>query len=108
MLKDEMIPDKQLVDINGELMPVYLSGQPVLVELPDCRGLFVMIFDSEEKLREYMKFTIPELDYEIKIITESMKFCESVWENDIRIMRNPHVKGNDTHWIEIIKDEVET
>jgi hypothetical protein len=102
----EMLPNTlRSIVLTGDLMPVHLDGQPVLVEMPDCRGLFVTIFSSEEKLREQMQLILPGQPYKIKKITDGQEFCESIWEHNIRIMRDPYVTdGNKTHWTEVMKD----
>jgi hypothetical protein len=98
--------DTRSISVTGNLMPTYLDGQPVVARMQNIHSFFVVVFSSEEKLREAMKFLHPGASYKIKHIDDGEDFCESVWEQGIRIMRDPYiVDGCKTHWTEVMKNE---
>lgn len=51
------------VRICGYLSPFHHDDQPVVVDLEGSK--FVLVFSTEEKLREQMKLVVPSGDYKI-------------------------------------------
>lgn len=98
-----MIPNTMRpISVTGNVMPMHLDGQPFLVQMPGIIAFFVVIFTSAEKLRDAMKTLGPGEEYKIKQVTDGKEFCQSLFEQNVRIMRDPYiVDGDKTHWTEI-------
>ena len=105
-MKAIIIPDTmRSISITGYLLP-FIDWQPVRVSMPNETTAFVTVFSTEEKLREHMEQILPGHEYQIKKITDGQEFCQSLWEQSVRIMLDPYiVDGQKTHWTEIMKDE---
>lgn len=94
------VTDKILsVNITGYLTPFYSNEQPVLVEFPESDDKFVLVFSTEEKLKEGMKI----IPYDkIKQIQDGVDFLESIIAH-ARVAVDPWVtsEGN-TRWVEVL------
>jgi len=97
------------VDITGNLSPFLFNDQPVFVKMPNEDSRFVLVFTTEDKLRESMKFVLPpRTEYKIKYVDDGVEFCESIWEQGYRVMRDPYiVDGCKTHWTEIMPPDAQ-
>jgi len=94
------------ISVTGDLLPMHLNGQPFLAQMPNIIADFVVIFTTEDKLREAMKHFASGEEYKIKQITDGIEFCESIYEGGARIMRDPYiVDGERTHWTEIMSNK---
>ena len=96
------------LDITGNLSPFFITDQPVLVKMPNEDAPFVLVFSTEEKLKEAMKYLLPpRSDYKIKHIDDGVEFCTSIFEAGVRVMRDPYiVDGWKTHWTEVMPGDI--
>ena len=90
------------VKIKGFLSPFKLDDQPHLISLPENPSEWVVIFDDEDKLKDFC-ITANITEYKIKEITNAKEFILSVKEHGLRIMLNPYYveKTTTTRWTEI-------
>jgi hypothetical protein len=92
------------IDITGYLTPFDEDGQPICVCISNggISGRMVVVFSTEEKLRASMEF-IGHSDYKIKKVDDPLDFCESIWEQQCRVICDPRIVGeNKTRWTEIV------
>jgi len=91
------------IDITGYLIPFDENEQPICVCIQDggISGRMVVVFSTEEKLRDTMEF-IGHPNFKIKQIDDPLEFCETLWEQHCRVICDPRIVGdNKTRWTEI-------
>jgi len=100
------------VSIDGALFPV-VGEVLYLITIGKNQSVFLPMFSSEDKLREYMRLprTQESLSkygttyYKIKKVEDQFDFLASLTENAIRIMLDPVEIATDRHrWTTVVWD----
>jgi hypothetical protein len=99
------------VDVNlDDFFMVFAYGvMPFLLLLENCEDKFLPVFSTADKLRDFMEKngkTVGCEDYTIKQITDADDFCDSIWEQGVRVMLDPRfIDKHHTKWFEVVKDK---